>query len=233
MHVHYVLHADFERPGLIEVWAAQAGFRQSASRPFAGETLPEVSQLDLLVVMGGPQSPLDVESSPYLTDEIALIRAARERSLPMLGFCLGAQLIGEAFGGRTERSPNREIGCFPIELTEAGTRDEIFRGVPARFPVMHWHNDMPGLAPGSTLLASSAGCPRQVVRYARNAYGFQCHPEMMRDNVDGMIRNCPGDLTPGTYVQTAMEMRATDLSATHAITRTILDNLLESRGLKS
>jgi GMP synthase (glutamine-hydrolysing) len=71
-----------------------------------------------------------------------------------MSFCLGAQLIGEALGAKTERSPEKETGVYPIELTAAGTRDPLLRGLPGTFPAIHWHNDMPGLTDDTAVLAS-------------------------------------------------------------------------------
>ena len=177
MRIQYILHADFEGPGVIAKWAKQNQFRESTCRPFAGERIPTTSEYDLLILMGGPQSPLNIREAPYLADEIALIKDTVKCEIPVLGFCLGAQLIGEAFGACTERSPYKEVGVFPIELTDEGERDPLLKGLPNKFSVIHWHNDMPGLTAESKILAASKGCPRQIIRYSSLAYGLQCHPE--------------------------------------------------------
>src|SRR3546814_5089581 len=102
--------------------------------------------------MGGPQSPLALEEAPYLKDEIELIRKAIHAEKLVIGFCLGAQLIGEALGGKTERSPEREIGIYPVSLTPEGLKDDLFRDFSEIFNVIHWHNDMPGLTKDAQLL---------------------------------------------------------------------------------
>jgi len=228
MRIQYVLHADFELPGRIEQWAARRGHAQARCKPFRGERLPDVSEFDLLVVMGGPQSARELGAAPYLAREIELIAGALRQDLPVLGICLGAQLLGEACGARTERSPEREIGFFPIDLTEAGRTDPVLRGLPPRFVVAHWHGDMPGLAPGCAVLATSAGCPRQIVRYAPKAYGFQCHPEFTAECVGLMLQHGAADLAPGPYVQSAERMRAEDLSDMHARADAMLGHFLSN-----
>lgn len=203
MRILYILHADFERPGIIETWAKQNRAQEAFCRPFAGEKIPSVDQFDLLIVMGGPQSYRD--GFPYLKNEVQRIQEALEAKIPILGFCLGAQLIGEALGAPTEKSPHKEVGAFLIELTEEGKADVLLQGLPEQFFVVHWHNDMPGLTADAKILATSHGCPRQIVRYLPYAYGFQCHPEPTLTNIREMIQHCPEDLAPGKFIQTAAE----------------------------
>jgi len=119
MRILFVTHADFEKPGYIQTWAKKNGHTTREVQTFKGEQLPSVSAFDFLVVMGGPQSPLEIEDAPYLYDEIELIKKAINENKYIIGVCLGAQLIGEALGAKTERSPHREIGAFPLELTDA------------------------------------------------------------------------------------------------------------------
>lgn len=230
MRIQYVLHADFEGPGFIEHWAREHSFSQSICRPFGGEHLPAATGFDLLIVMGGPQSPLALQEAPYLAQEIELITQALRRDVPVLGFCLGSQLLAEALGARTERSPNKEFGFFPIELTSEGRKDALLRGLPERFTVAHWHNDMPGLTADCKVLATSAGCPRQIVRYAPKAYGFQCHPEFTTASVEMMTHHCASDLAPGAYVQTAEQMLAQDVRELNARATQLLDNFLSMIG---
>lgn len=231
MKIQYILHADFETPGIIQLWAKQNQFQENFCRPFLGETLPNVTDFDLLIVMGGPQSPLNIEEAPYLRDEISLIKKALHRGMPILGFCLGAQLIGEALGAQTQRSPNKEVGIFPIELTEAGARDALLESIPLNFSVVHWHNDMPGLTAEAEILAFSEGCPRQIVRYLPFVYGFQCHPEPTQQDVALMIQSCPDDLAPGKYVQSASKFLSGDFDSINKMMIKILNNLLNLRKL--
>lgn len=225
MKIQYISHADFESPGIIRTWAKQNHFSENICRPFADEKLPDTDSFDLLIVMGGPQSPLAFEESPYLRDEISLIKKALRKKIPIVGFCLGAQLIGEALGARTERSPHKEVGVFPITLTEAGTKDPLLKSAPAKFPVVHWHNDMPGLTPDAKILAFSEGCPRQIIRYSPIAYGFQCHPEPTKQDIETMIHHCPSDLDPGKFVQSAPQFLSHDFDSINQMMVQILNNL--------
>jgi len=105
MRIQYILHASFELPGVIRDWANQNQFSEKFCRPFAGEETPDPAEFDFLIVMGGPQSALKVDEIPYLQQEVALIQQALKRNVPVLGFCLGAQLLGVALGAKAEQSP--------------------------------------------------------------------------------------------------------------------------------
>jgi GMP synthase (glutamine-hydrolysing) len=224
MKILFLIHSPFEMPGAIESWAAEKGYEQIYCSPYAGEKIPR--SCDFIVAMGGPQSPLALDKDPYLRDEIALLRDAMKARIPVLGFCLGAQLIGEALGARTERSPFKEVGVFPIELTEEGVRDPLLAKLPKNFLVSHWHNDMPGLTKDAAVLAKSAGCPRQIVRYSPLAYGFQCHPEITLQLAEGLVKNCPEDLAASKYVQSAQEILAHDFAAINRNMVQMLDHFL-------
>src|ERR1700728_51101 len=123
MNILCVMHANFEPPGIIETWALQKGHHFKIIRPYKGELPLKYDDFDFLIVMGGPQSPLELEKAPYLSDEIKLIKKSIDSKKIVLGFCLGAQLIGEALGAKTMRSPNKEVGVYPVSLTKEAITD--------------------------------------------------------------------------------------------------------------
>lgn len=229
MKIHYVMHAPFEKLGMIETWARNSGHLLSSTHIYKNETLPKTDDFDFLILMGGPQSPLNKEKDPYLWDEIALTKQAIENNKIVLGFCLGAQIIAESLGAKTEQSPYKEVGFYPIELTAAGAADPLFKHFSGSLHVMHWHNDMPGLPTGAVLLASSEGCPRQAFRYGNTVYGFQFHPEMTVENIQQMILNCPDDLQPGRYVQTKEILATVNTEKMNAKLEIFLDNLVSDK----
>ena len=177
----------------------------------------------MLIVMGGPQSPLNIADAPYLIAEIELIKVALLQDKLVLGFCLGAQLIGEALGAKTARSPEKEVGVYPIDLTQNAKTDRLLKDEIDSFPVIHWHNDMPGLTPDAVVLASSAGCPQQIVRYRRKVYGFQCHLEITLDGVRTMIEATPEDLEPSKYTQSKEVLLKQDYASINSHMIQILD----------
>jgi len=225
MKILCITHADFESPGIIESWAKNLNYNFKISRPYKNE--PLTKDFDILIIMGGPQSPIEIENDPYLKDEIALIKEAIANDKIILGFCLGAQLIGEAVGANTTKSPEKEIGVFPIKLTEAAKSDPLLFDFPDSFPVIHWHNDMPGETELSVVLAYSSGCPRQIVRYGKKLYGFQCHLEITLDGIEDMIQNCEQDLKPGRFIQTVENLRKQDYDTINKLMLKILDRMVK------
>lgn len=191
MRVRFVIHESFEAPGAFETWARTRGCTIGYSRVYAGEALPSsAEEFDLLVVFGGPQSPSTTKAEcPHFDAEAEkqLILKAIGADRAVVGVCLGAQLIGEALGARCERSPQQEIGKFPITLTDAGAANDKVSHFGTSLGVGHWHSDMPGLTVGSKVLAYSDGCPRQVVEYGPLVYGFQCHMEFTPELIELLI----------------------------------------------
>lgn len=122
--------------------------------------------------MGGPQSPRDAKNLPYLQEEINFLRSSIKADRYVLGFCLGAQLISEALGGKTLKSPQKEVDIFPVQLTYEGIQNRLFQDFSAHFLVIHWHNDMPPWTEGATLLATSEGCPAQAYQYRIVSMGY-------------------------------------------------------------
>ena len=222
-------------PGAILVWARGRGFETAFSRVFAREALPATADgIDLLVVMGGPQSP-ETEDCPHFDTaaEQRLIRVCIDAGCAVLGVCLGAQMIGAALGAPVARSPETEIGAFPIALTEAGRSDAKLASFAPDEVAGHWHNDMPGLTSDAVVLATSEGCPRQIVRYAPRVYGFQCHMEFTRESVEDLIAVSEGELAAAMgrrFVQQAEALRRNDYAGMNTKLMRFLDALVEERG---
>lgn len=215
MRIHFVIHESFEGPGAIADWARQRKHEVSYSRVFIGEALPVATKsFDFLIVMGGPQSPTTTKKEcPHFDAqaEMELIRMAVKEGKVVLGVCLGAQLLGDALGAIHDRSPEREIGVYDIRLTEAAKSDPIFSDFPESFAVAHWHGDMPGLTEQAAVLAYSQGCPRQIIRYAPNVYGFQCHLEFTAQTIEAIVSECSHELSKyrdAKFVQSADALRA-------------------------
>ena len=198
-------------------------FEKAIEKPYKDEKLSAIDAFDLLIIMGGPQTPLKLNEFPYLSSEIDLIKTSISQNKKILGFCLGAQLIGEAFGAKTARSPEKEVGVYPINLAAEASNDPLLQGLPRSFSVIHWHNDMPGLPETSALLASSLGCPRQIVKYKNNVYGFQCHLEITLDGIKALIEAVPEDLSASKFTQSKEELLAQDYTSINNLMVTILN----------
>jgi GMP synthase (glutamine-hydrolysing) len=184
MHVLAFRHVPFEGLGHIEpVLRTQGVDVRIVDFCHKGETVPDPAQAAGLVFMGGPMSAND--ALPYLQQEIAILRGALERGQPVLGVCLGSQLLARAAGARVYPNPRKEIGWFEIDLTPAGLSDPVLGSLGPRRTVFHWHGETFDMPPGAEWLAQSEACRHQAFRIGRNAYGLQFHlevtPEMIQD----------------------------------------------------
>ena len=191
MNIHFIIHETFEGPGALLPWAEDRDHIISSTKIYLEEALPlNNTEIDLLIVLGGPQCPETTQEECHYfkaAQEISFILGCIQSGKAVLGVCLGAQLIGEALGAKFEQSPQKEIGYFPIKLTELGRGHSNFSHFNTLETVGHWHNDMPGLTPTSKVLATSIGCPRQIVEYSPLVYGFQCHLEFTAESIAGLI----------------------------------------------
>lgn len=231
MKIHIVMHESFEAPGAIADWAKSKNHSVSYTKIYEGQTYPENTDFDFLIVMGGPQCPeTTLEECPHFDSkkEIDFIKKAIDKDKLLFGVCLGAQMIGEALGAKYDHSPNREIGMFQLELTEDGEKDKKLSDFPDKFLVGHWHGDMPGLTQESKILAVSEGCPRQIVCYTPKIYGFQCHFEFTLETIEKMIKNSPQELEAYKnlpYVETAEQLRNHDYAEMNQLLFGFLDKL--------
>jgi len=206
MQIHYLIHSNFEKLGAIHQWAHANQHELIGTNTYLGESLPCVDDIDALFIMGGPQSVCEIESYPYLMDEVTLIQACIAQKKIVVGICLGAQLIAKAYGANAEKSPFTEIGMFPIEITEDGRSHWLLEGLPQTMSVMHWHEDMLGLPPQATVLATSQGCPRQIVHFQDRVIGLQCHFELTTKTVQAFIDHSTTELTDNDFIQSPSVM---------------------------
>ena len=232
MRVHFIVHERFEAPGAYETWARERDHTVTFSRVYAGEKLPDNAEdIDLLIVMGGPQSPdFTLADCAHFDSkaEQAVIASAVKAGKAVIGVCLGSQLIGEALGAPFAHSPEKEIGKFPITLTDAGRQNAMFSHFGPGLEVGHWHNDMPGLTPDAEVIAWSEGCPRQIVAYSALVYGFQCHMEFTSDVVEMLIAHSEKDLSRAAeyrFVNTIEMLRSWDYSEMNQVLFIFLDKL--------
>lgn len=172
-------HVPYEVLGTLDAQFRDAGFRiryVNFSR-FERVSL-DVRRYNGLVVLGGPMSVNDVDRHPHLRQEMDALRVAIDAGLPVLGICLGAQLIASALGAAVVRNPVKEIGWSTVRPTPAASRDPLFKHLGKSEQIFQWHGDTFHLPDGAELLAETDDCKNQAFRYAGNVYGLQFHLEV-------------------------------------------------------
>jgi GMP synthase (glutamine-hydrolysing) len=147
-----------------------------------------------LIVMGGPESVYRLDRYPYLRDEIRLIENALAENKPILGVCLGAQLLAAALGTPVRRGESREIGWYSVRLTDAAGVDPVMAGLPREFVPAHWHSDVFDLPAGAVALASSEKTAVQAFRFGAQAYGVLFHAEITEERLSRLVNEFGEDL---------------------------------------
>lgn len=229
MLLHILQHVAHEGPGAVADWAKDRGHPLCVHQVFAPQiaSLPESVQGEGLVILGGPMSVHDEALLPWLRTEKAFIQTAIAAGHPVLGICLGAQLLAEALGGQIQDGPELEIGWFPVRLDAAARRLPLLAHAPSEVTVMHWHGETFSLPPGAVSLGSSSACADQGFSWKQQAVGLQFHPEINAELLANMLREEGYELVNGgSFVQTAEQLTA-GLAAHGAGARTLLFGLLD------
>jgi GMP synthase (glutamine-hydrolysing) len=210
-------HVPFERLGLLAPLLAERGHAVSyVDVPVDGLEHVDSQEPDLLVVLGGPIGVYENDDYPFIDAEVALIEKRLARGMPVLGICLGSQLMAKALGARVYASGVKEIGWAPIQLTDEG-RASCLRRLE-NTAVLHWHGDTFDLPAGATRLASTRACANQAFSYGTHALALQFHAETAGVAVEGWLVGHTGEIarTPGISVKT---LRADTALCTPAVER--------------
>ena len=231
MRAHYFQHVPFEGLGSIGPWLKAAGYEVTKTRFFESAALPDINEIDLLVVMGGPMSVNDENAFSWLAPEKGFIHDFIKKGKPVLGICLGAQLVANAMGAAVYRNTLKEIGWFPIQgVSTTGSSNFSF---PSSLEVFHWHGETFDLPAGATLLARSEGCENQAFQLGRSVIGLQFHLETTPESIREIVSNCRDELVSSQYIQTQEEIlsaKSEKFESINLIMSDVLAYLQQSNG---
>jgi len=202
MKLHYLQHVAFEGPAAILEWAVERNCDTEGTMLFEGMDLPDPASFDMLVVMGGPMGVFDEEQYPWLVPEKKFLKEVIDSGGPVLGICLGAQLLAHVLGAHVQKNIVKEIGWYPVSLTPPGWDSPVFKGIPATFEAFHWHGDMFRIPEGGLQVANSEACPNQAFTWNDRVAGLQFHIETTRESLESLVTNCADELRiESEYVQ--------------------------------
>ena len=219
-------HADPEHPGLILEALRNVGAQVKTIRTdLAQPAPPSLDAYAGLIIMGGPQSVYEEEKFPYLRPEKQLARQAIDNNIPLLGVCLGSQVIADVLGSEVHPGPAPEIGWKPVRRSEQAANNPILSALPETFTPLHWHGDIYDLPKSATPIASSEMTATQGFTYNQNVYALLFHLEMTEQQITQMATQFPEDirranLEPATLLsQTPAHAAALKPIATQIFTR--------------
>jgi GMP synthase (glutamine-hydrolysing) len=172
-------HVAHETLGSLDPLLRDSGFRiryvNFSRRP---DAQPSLNRYHGLIVLGGPMNCDQVDRYPHLQREVEAIRQMIDVGKPVLGICLGSQLIARALGARVRKNPVKEIGWYDLAITAEGRNDAVFGRLGSTQKIFQWHGDTFDIPDHAVRLASSPDCRNQAFRYGENAYGLQFHLEV-------------------------------------------------------
>ncbi len=202
------MHVPYEGPGIINDWISREKHDLSITRLYNNETLPEVSEIDMLVIMGGAMSVYDFHIHPWLQEEIEWVSLCIDAGKPVIGVCLGAQIIAAALDTEVYPGENREIGWHDLQFLPALGDYKIWDDLPPARKVFHWHGDTFSIPEGAIRIAVSQAYPNQGFIYNNKVLALQFHLEITPEGISELVKNCRKELVPGPFIQPEEEILA-------------------------
>lgn len=203
--IHWLQHVPFEGLGSMEAWLLEQGYDLFCTRLWAGDQLPPVDSFEGLIVMGGPMGIEDHEAYPWLLHEKKFIGEVIAQGTPLLGICLGAQLVADVLGAKVSPNHEKEIGWFPVTRCEE-VPAHLMPVLPQQMTVFHWHGDTFSLPQDAVSLYASEVCHNQAFLYGDHVLAFQFHLETTRDSALSLIDNCRAELVPAPWIMSEQEL---------------------------
>lgn len=195
MNLYVFQHVPYEGSGAIADWAQARGYAVHTTHWYkSGTQPPQLSEVDFLVIMGGPMSVHDTTEHPWLLEEKAFLRTYLATGRPVIGVCLGGQLLAQAMGGSISPNPVAEIGWYPVDLTAEAR--SLWPQLPQQLTPLHWHKETFSLPKEASLLFTNSTCVNQGFLARGNLLGLQFHMEANEDSTRAIVNACPGGIVP-------------------------------------
>ncbi len=228
MRVHCLKHIAFEGLGSIENYLNKDGHSISYTHLYNNQKLPNLDDVDFLIIMGGPMSIYDETDYPWLKEEKQFILNAIKKNKIILGVCLGAQLIANVMKANVYQGQYKEIGWFPVTAHPHKTTAFQF---PENFQAFHWHGETFDLPTNATLLASSHICKNQAFQISSSIIALQFHLETTPTSASDICQHCANELIDNPYIQSKAQIlnaNAKDYQQLNIIMNQILDYLIKT-----
>ena len=225
MRIDVLEHAPNEGPGKIGTWAELRGHRLNHVRMDAGDPLPSLEDSRLIVIMGGGMNIYQHRDFPWLVHEKRFLADAIARGKPLLGICLGAQLLADLLGGKVVQNAHKEVGWWTVRFLD---RTEPFDRFPAESLMFHWHGDTFEIPPGARRIAESDGCANQAFMSGDRIVGLQFHAEVGPEDLPAFCDAAPQDMGDGPFSQSRLAIVGSppDMRAADAALHRLLDYLV-------
>ena len=194
-------HIECEDLGTIANAMSQRGIGYKYVRLFDGEPVPsDPGNYSGMIILGGPMNVYEEDKFPYLKDEDILIKKAVKNDMPVLGICLGGQLIAKATGAKVKKGTKKEIGWYDLKLTKDSRQDKVFNSLPGTIKVFQWHGDTFDIPDGAVHLAGSGLFSNQAYRVGSSIYGLQFHLEVTQEMINRWISEYEEELSTLDYI---------------------------------
>ena len=207
MRIHCLKHADYDGPAFLPDWAAGLGHKLTHVMVPAGEPLPDTGDFDALIVMGGPMSLGQEAVHPWIGAERRLIEQTMAADKPILGICLGAQLMAQVLGARVAPGPHPEIGWFPVQITQEARNSWLDGALPERFRSFFWHEETFGIPAGAIHIARTPAYDNQGFVFGRHL-ALQFHLEVTPEWAARLVARDAAQLVEHPYIQSADDILA-------------------------
>jgi len=184
-----IKHAKTEGPGTLGYFFGETDWKTKTVELWNKEALPRIDDCEAIISLGGPMNVYETKKYPFLKKEEEFLVKALKKNIPILGICLGAQLLAKVSGAKVTKAENKEIGWYEVRLTKEGKIDPMFKNMNQNLETFQWHEDFFDLPKQGALLATSSACKNQAIRVGCCAWGLQFHPEMTAEMISCWFGN--------------------------------------------